>query len=253
MNNGVTIIAREMRVTGDHFTIGDFQVVNGCQTSHVLYDNRKLLDASVRIPVRIISTTDDDVMEAIITATNRQTEVKQDQFFALRTFSKKLEAYFKTFPDDKTLYYERRAHQYDSGSVEKTKIIGHQNLVRAVGALILQEPHRTTRSYRLLTEEVGKSIFNDNDRLEPYYVAAYALYKLEYLFRNRKIDAKYKPARYLILLAACLSVDPQPLKPLNANDVGRRALKIAEALWADGGNDPNQRRRHRGEGYRRQL
>jgi hypothetical protein len=234
MNNGVTIIAREMRVTGDRFLIGDFQIVNGCQTTHVLYDNQKLLDASVRIPVRIISTTDDEVMEAIITATNRQTEVKQDQFFALRTFSKKLEAYFKSFGDDKDLYYERRAHQYDSGSVEKTKSIGHQSLVRAVGAMILQEPHRTTRTYRLLAEQVGKTIFNDADKLEPYYLAAYASYKLEYLFRNRKLPSSYKPARYLILLAACLSVDKQPLKPLNAHDTGRRAMKIAEALWADG-------------------
>lgn len=234
MNNGVTIIAREMLVTADHFTIGDFQIVNGCQTSHVLYDNKDLIDGGVRIPVRIISTQDDEVMESIITATNRQTEVKQDQFFALRSFSKKLEAYFKTFEDDKKLYYERRAHQYDSQSIEKTKIIGHQALVRAVGAMLLQEPHRTTRTYRLLAGQVGKDIFKDGDKLEPYYAAAFALYKLEYLFRARRVASTLKPARYHILLAACLMVDPKPLRPLNSNDVQRRAGAIVEALWKNG-------------------
>lgn len=234
MNNGVTIIAREMRVTADHFTISDFQVVNGCQTSHVLYDNKGLLDDRVRIPVRIISTQDDDVMESIITATNRQTEVKQDQFFALRNFSKKLEAFFKAFAEDRALYYERRAHQYDSHSVEKTKIVGHQSLVRAVGAVILQEPHRTTRTYRLLAQQVGKDIFVDGDKLEPYYVSAYALYRLEYLFRSRRIAANLKPSRYLILLAAILKLDVKPLRPLNSNDVQKRANLIMEHLWKDG-------------------
>jgi len=117
MNNGITIIARALHLTGHKFTMGDFQVVNGCQTSHVLYDNRDLLDG-VRIPLRIISTQDETVMEAIITATNRQTEVKDDQFFALKDFAKRLEAYFKTFTPDRHLYYERRAHQYDSQDIE---------------------------------------------------------------------------------------------------------------------------------------
>ncbi len=177
----------------------------------MLYDNQDLLDDSVRIPVRIISTIDDEVMEAIITATNRQTEVKQEQFFALRAFSKKLEAFFKTFQEDTILFYERRAHQYDSQPVEKTRIIGHQNLVRAVGAMILQEPHRTTRTYRLLASQVGKDIFNNSDKLEPYYAAAFALFKLEYLFRAKRIDPKFKPARWLILLALCLDIDKKPL------------------------------------------
>jgi hypothetical protein len=90
MNNGVTIIAKSLLTTGDKFTMNDFQIVNGCQTSNILYDNRSVINDSVRIPVRIISTTDDAVTESVITATNRQTEVKQEQFFALKEFSKNL-------------------------------------------------------------------------------------------------------------------------------------------------------------------
>lgn len=33
----------------------------------------------------------------------------------------------------------------------------------------------------------------------PYYVSSYALYYLEYLFRNQRVDPAYKVARYLIL------------------------------------------------------
>jgi hypothetical protein len=41
-------------------------------------------------------------------------------------------------------------------------------------------------------------MFCDSDRLEPYYLAALALVKLEYLFRSEKIDAQMKPAWFHI-------------------------------------------------------
>jgi len=231
MNNGVTIIAGSLHTTGHRFTMGNFQIVNGCQTSHVLYDNRQLLTEAVRIPLRIICTQDEAVIESVITATNRQTEVKQDQFFALREFAKKLESYFKTFDGGHQLYYERRTHQYDGQPFEKTRIITHPNLVRSVGAMFLAEPHRTTRTYRLLSAKVGKDIFADGDRLEPYYVSAFALYKLEYLFRNGTIPVQFKPARYHLLLLARLIMDAGRLPKMNAHEMGRRCDAMIEILW----------------------
>lgn len=233
MNNGVTIIAKSLYLTGHKFTMSDFQIVNGCQTSHVLYDNRGLLKATVRIPLRIISTQDEAVTESIITATNSQTEVKHDQFFALRDFAKKLEAFFSTFSGDKAVYYERRAHQYDSQPVEKTRIIAHQNLVRAVGAMFLEEPHRTTKNYQSLSAKVGKEMFCPTDRMEPYYLAAYSLYRLEYLFRSKKIEAALKPARFHILLAARLLMDRGHLPAMNSHDMQKRCAEMMNRFWND--------------------
>ena len=82
--------------------------MNGCQTSHVLHDNESLLSDSVRIPFRLIGTQDENVIEDIIRATNRQTEVKDEQFFAMKNFAKKLEAYFKSFPIITALKYDSR-------------------------------------------------------------------------------------------------------------------------------------------------
>jgi hypothetical protein len=231
MNNGITIVAKSLQTTGHKFLMGDFQIVNGCQTSHVLRDNAGLLTDAVRIPVRIICTPDEAVMESIITATNRQTEVTPDQFFALKPFAKKLEEYFRTFEGDKQLYYERRTHQYDSQDIPKSRIVVHQNLVRAVGAMFLGEPHRTTRNYRELAEKVGKTFFAESDRTEPYYVAAFAAYKLEPLFRNKKMPAKYKAGRYHILLAARLLMDKSSLPPMGSNDVGKRCDAMIAKLW----------------------
>ncbi|MGC1784431.1 MAG: AIPR family protein, partial [Acidobacteriaceae bacterium] len=123
MNNGITIIARDVRPTGNKFVIEDYQIVNGCQTSRVLFEQADKGDKTVMVPVRLIGTQDEKVINAIIRATNRQTEVKEDQFVALQEFPKSLELFFQTFQNPQKLYYERRSRQYDRLAIEKTRII----------------------------------------------------------------------------------------------------------------------------------
>lgn len=218
MNNGITVIAKTLRATGNKFYIEDFQVVNGCQTSHVLHDQRSVIDDSVLVPLRLIGTQDEDVTASIVKATNRQTEVKEEQLLALSDFQKRLETFFATYPEAQRLYYERRSRQYNSVSgIEKTRIVTPGSLIRAFASMFLEEPHRTTRSYAALRSMLGKGIFGPNHKLEPYYVSALALYRLEYLFRNQALDAKYKPARYHILLAARLLLTAEGPPSATAN------------------------------------
>jgi AIPR protein len=238
MNNGVTIIAKTLRATGNRFHIEDYQIVNGCQTSHVLFDNQKLLDGSVVVPVRIIATDDEEVIASIVKATNRQTEVKEEQLIALSDFQKKLEAYFITFQEPNRLYYERRSRQYGSGTgVEKTRIITPTTLIRAYASSFLEEPHRTTRTYGALVQQLGKSIFGPDDRLEPYYYAASAHYRLEFLFRNGTIRAALKPARYHILMATRLLLHAGALPRSNSHEMSRLGDRLAAAIWVANTSD----------------
>jgi hypothetical protein len=75
LNNGVTIVARDLRVTGDKLYMRAYQVVNGGQTSHVLFNEQDEIDESVWIPIRVVGTDDDELTTAVITATNSQTPV----------------------------------------------------------------------------------------------------------------------------------------------------------------------------------
>ncbi|MDO8637133.1 MAG: AIPR family protein [Dehalococcoidia bacterium] len=232
MNNGITIIARSVQQTGDTFNIRDYQIVNGCQTSHVLYDQRSNLTGDIMVPIRLIGTDDETIINDIIRATNRQTEIKEDQFFATQEFPKQLEAYFQSFPTNRKLYYERRNRQYDSLPVEKTRVITHPNMIRAFAAAILNEPHRTTRNYKELTKKVGKDIFGKDHRYAPYYLAAVALYRLEYMFRGRKLEAKYKPARFHILMALRILASNDNMPPqTNSHEMERYCNRIIEVFW----------------------
>lgn len=232
MNNGITIIARNLQPTGNKFLIEDFSIVNGCQTSHVLFEERSELDDTVMVPIRLIGTQDEDIINDIIKATNRQTEVKAEQFYALQEFSKTLELYCQAFPDDQhKLYYERRTRQYQRLSIEKTRIVTPANMIKAYAAMFLAEPHRTTRNYAALKAKVGTEIFVQGHRMEPYYAAAFALYKLEFLFRSGRLESKYKAARFHILLAARSLANPDELPLAHSHAMERYCKKIMDILW----------------------
>jgi hypothetical protein len=233
MNNGITIIAQSLLPQGDKFNIGGYYVVNGCQTSHVLYDAQGQLDAAVMIPVRLIATQDEDVINDIVTATNRQTEVKEEQFYALRKFSKLLEEFFKTFPAPNDLYYERRTFQYARLAIEKTRIIKPDIAIKAFAGMFLNEAHRTTKNYRAIKSRVGTDIFADGQRLEPYYTAAFAYYKLEFAFRTGRLDSQYKAARYHLLMAMRRLANPDPLPGMNENRMKNFCQVILDILWSD--------------------
>lgn len=222
MNNGITVIAKTLRATGNKFHIEDYQVVNGCQTSHVLFNQKENLDESIMVPLRLIVTQNEEIINSIIKATNRQTQVNEDQLLALSDFQKSLELFFQTFDEGKQLFYERRSKQYNNSvGIEKTRIVSPANLIRAFASMFLSEPHRTTRNYKNLLDQVGKTIFRSEHKHLPYYTSAFALYRLEYLFRSQTLEPKFKPARYHILLAFRLLVNTNPIPQMNAHAMDR--------------------------------
>jgi hypothetical protein len=230
MNNGVTIIARVLRRTAHKFHIEDFQIVNGCQTSNVLFDFEGEID-DVMVPLRLISSDDDEVIQSIVTATNQQTQLSREQLFAATEFPKKLEQFFQSHELPNRIYYERRSRQYERLPIEKVRIVTQANAVRAFAGMFLEEPHRTTRNFNALLDNVGKTIFVDGQKLDPYYVSSFALYKLEKLFRAQKLDSAFKAARFQILLAARRLANPDPLPKMNSHDMSKFCKTITDVLW----------------------
>ena len=51
LNNGVTIVARDANKIGAAFTLRNYQIVNGCQTSHILHLNKERLTDGVYLPL----------------------------------------------------------------------------------------------------------------------------------------------------------------------------------------------------------
>jgi hypothetical protein len=232
LNNGVTIVARELTTTRDKVTITDYQIVNGCQTSHVLFDQRDQLTEHVQVPLKIVATQDEDVVNSIVTATNRQTQVTNEDLYALGAFAKKLEGFLSSYSGDQRLYYERRSKQYNSiAGIKKVRIITKSQQIRSFAAMFLDEPHRAISYYADLQTQVGTRIFNGAHKLEPYYASAYAHFRLEFLFRSGAVPVQFKPARYLLLMALRYIAGGIEMPSLTANRIETYCERVCEVLW----------------------
>ncbi len=230
LNNGITIIAKEIKPAGDNLTIFDYQIVNGCQTSRVLFDNQdKLLDNSY-VLVRVVQVANDPTLEDIVYTTNRQTEVKSEAFAASKKFHKKLEEYYKSVDIDSRLYYERRSKQYDnSESINKNKVISLAVQVFSYTACFLNEPQSVNSRYygEILNSYKGK-MFAEGSLCDPYFISAYALFLVEDAIRKGVIERRWKDYKYHLIYAIKVLCVGNKIFRSNSRDM----QKSCETLYA---------------------
>lgn len=231
LNNGITIVARELTLAGDDFSLKDFQIVNGCQTCHVLFHAQAQLTKDVHVSVRIIQSQDEDVIAGITAATNRQTAVTDDDLAAREQFHKDLEALFTTFSSGEELYYERRSKQYAENNVERTRIVTRPQLIRIFASMFLDEPARAGRYVRELREARRSDLFNPNQNPLAYYTSAAAYYRIEWLLRNRRIDRSYSPARYQLLAAMKVRIIGDGPLPAGNRKSKVECDKLLKVIW----------------------
>ena len=217
LNNGVTIVARDANKVGAAFTLRDYQIVNGCQTSHILYLNREGLTDNVYLPLKLIVTSDPEVTNQIIQGTNRQTEVKLEAFESLAPFQKKLEELYVAVGRnrDNAIYYERRSKQYDQMNVRRERIITLAAQVKCFVGMFLNEPHSTHRYYGELLNSYRGRVFSEAHATVPYYVAGVALSTTERLFAEGVLRRDLRPSRYQILMVFRLMNEPFALPRLD--------------------------------------
>ena len=75
LNNGITIISPDVRITGFDIFLRDFQIVNGCQTSNVLFEHRNSVTEDATLMLKVVETSDLAVVDDIVRSTNRQSKV----------------------------------------------------------------------------------------------------------------------------------------------------------------------------------
>lgn len=202
LNNGITLVARAVKTTANRFTVSDYQIVNGCQTSHVLHQERGSLEG-VYVPFRLIVTDDDDVAKAITTATNKQTQVSRENLLALLDEQKQIEQYFNAFSGDEAhrVFYERRSKQWVGSSQIRGawRIITLRNLMQSFASMYLKIPHTAARYYPDLRDRAAAEVFTAEHHPAYFYSAGYAYCKLDHFFRSQLLGRELKPARYHLL------------------------------------------------------
>ncbi len=228
LNNGITIVANSINVIGDIVTIYDYQIVNGCQTSYVLYDYRDRLHNNSYIMIKLIEVIDNEVSDRVIYTTNRQTEIKPEAFISTKHFHKRLQDYYDSIEPQYRLYYERRSKQYDlSDFVIKKKVVTLTTQIQSYLSMFLNEPHSTHRYYGELLNAYKNKLFLDSDSYDPYFCAAYFAYYVDEKIRKNEIDRKYKQFKFHIICAMRALISESTV----VFGKGTQQKKICKTLW----------------------
>jgi hypothetical protein len=231
-NNGVTVVAKEVSRKGDVFELQDFQIVNGCQTSNILFLAGDSV-AGIHVPFRLVESADPEFVATIIVGTNKQNEVKDDQFWALTPFMKDLEEYCRAQPGDGRIFVERRENQYRAEAVERTRICRPSDLVKAIAAMFLFKPHRSARDYRGVRQEFASKLFQKTHSVIPYHAAAFAAYRADWAVRNKRVQAGWGIYKYYVLAAAGhLATQGKDVFSMSKKDM-EKACAAINATFAD--------------------
>jgi len=237
LNNGITIIADEVQIISTEASLVNYQIVNGCQTSNVIFESLKeIKEQNIYIPIRLIGTEDEDTKNAIIKATNSQTALKPEQLLALRDEQKSLEEYYKAKKHQNKfdLYYERRTEQYRNEDIQKTKIVNIPFQIKATSAMFLDLPDAVSGQYGKVEQKTRGKLFNNTTLLNSYYVSGLTWYRVEAYIRNNEEGKKYRRARWhIMMIIKYLVADSQDIEPIIDKKTELLAEKIEKIMLDD--------------------
>jgi hypothetical protein len=239
LNNGVTVVAKEFsNIRSNEYEICDYYIVNGCQTSNVLFQNARSVEdiSSLFIPIKIVHTTNNDVISSIIRSTNRQTPVPDEAFVSLEKFHKRLQEYYQRRSQNcfESLYYERRSKEF-SGSfehIERPRIVNLHGLIRSFTSVILNEPQLAmSQNPTVILKEHNSKLFQDDHVYSPYFLASLLLYLFYIYSENGKISKQYVISRYWICwIARVLLTENLNIGHINSAKVDKSCEDLIEKL-----------------------
>ncbi|MGN0507358.1 MAG: AIPR family protein [Lachnospiraceae bacterium] len=231
LNNGITIVAKDIQTEGDNITIFDYQIVNGCQTSRVIFDNKEHLLEGSSVLAKIVQVDDDEVLDKIVYTSNRQTEVKYEAFSSANRFHKMLQEYYNSVDINYRLYYERRSKQYDMDHfIDKNKVVTLAGQTFAYISMFLNEPHSVNRYYGELLEAYKKRVYGRDDFVEPYYIAAYYVYYIDTAIKKKQIGKEFKHFKYHIICSIRALTCNAKVCWGNSRELRNQATKLDELL-----------------------
>jgi hypothetical protein len=204
-NNGITIISSKLLSSTKRVEIENPLIVNGLQTSRSIHEHFKSSKFKLKsekrgILVKIIRTTDQDLSDKIIRATNNQTPITALELHSTEKLHKDIDDLFKS----EKWYYDRRRNYYKNLGVPTTKVVTLKELGQAVMAAAFNEPNfaRARPMDKLSDEKSYARIFNPQYNIKAYLRAAQMIREVEAALKEMKESRKTRNnIKYYVLRA----------------------------------------------------
>jgi AIPR protein len=238
LNNGITIVATQATQSGKSLTIEDPQIVNGLQTSNVLYNHFKAHNTdniSHNLLVRVIVPPAAESRDRIIKATNSQTQIPIASLRATELIHRDIEEYLR--PNG--LFYDRRKNFYKNEGKPIEKIVSIPSLAQAIMAIALQRPNdaRARPSSLLKRPEEYDRVFSRDYPIGLYLTCALLLKRVDETMRleTSNLDKKDQTNLrfYVAMDVACTSLGkaaptPVEIAALSVHALSEDTLKTSQ-------------------------
>lgn len=235
LNNGITIVSSDVRVQGSVLHLENFQIVNGCQTSNVLFECRENLNDSVMVNLKVVETSNEDVFADLVRATNSQSKVEETQFLSLRPVVKRVEDYFNTFEGgDGRLYFERRDRQYVGRDIPAVRTFNVNVAAKAVASMFLERPDLAFRYPKQMYEQLGDKIFSEDTKESVFYSACLTLYRLHLLVASSDLPQNMRKYKWHILVLVRAIVAGKDVPNLNSKKMVNYSEKLISSFSKHG-------------------
>jgi hypothetical protein len=230
LNNGITIVCPDIKLQGTTLHLTNYQIVNGCQTSNVLFQNRNAL-RDVMVNIKVVKTQSEDVFSELVRATNSQTKVDDNQFLSLRPLIRRVEQFFNTFEGaESRLYLERRDRQYVGLEIPATRIFSLHTAAKCVAAMYCNRPDLASRYPKQMYEELEKVIFSDSTKEIAFYAACVTMYRFNLLVSNYTIPPNMKRFKWHMLPLVRAIICGPKVSALSSKETEQGAQRIIEKM-----------------------
>jgi hypothetical protein len=174
-NNGITIVASAVDQKGKRLALSDALLVNGLQTSNVVFGfmtdstvnetiKAKLLSKIVLI--KIIVPPDEKIRDEIIKATNSQTHIPKPYLRGMDLVHRNIEDHLK----GSGIFYERRKNQYKNLGKSRSTIVTLAEMAQALmAAFLFRGGDARGRPNSLLKSDMDyQSLFSESYPLDSF-------------------------------------------------------------------------------------
>jgi hypothetical protein len=227
LNNGITIISESNSGRGNNLILENYQIVNGCQTSNVLFECKNISDIeNVLIPLKIIITKNENLRDEIILTTNSQSSFTEEQLFAITQFQKTLEDYYAANRTTDSIYYERRTNQYAAISLSRVNIIEIKEQLKSFMAMFFDIPHLVAGNIGKIVSNYKEKFFQKEHTPLPYYISGLISKKWDKLILEKDEYKIFNKYRYHIFMGYRYLVEDLPFQESYLKTYKNYSIKI---------------------------
>ena len=143
-HNGLTVVARDIKVRGSTITLTGVSVCNGCQSLLSFYENRKILTPDLKVLARIVRVGDDRRLPEVISyRTNNQNAI------SLRDLNSNDAAQLRLKNEFDSLYSAYSTYSIKRGEPVGATDLKNEEAGRMLLSLYLGEPTSAHQKYRI--------------------------------------------------------------------------------------------------------